>query len=123
MAAGTGSVEAGAALAREAGGALDEILASLESTDAQAQGIATSAGAMTRQLQQLMELVESVAGVAEESAAAAEEMAAQSAEVLNAVQRIASVSDAEGASEGSSSVHSLSRMAQQLRLAVSGFTA
>ncbi len=66
--------------------------------------------------------MESVAGVAEESAAAAEEMAAQSSEVLASVQRIAAVS--EGAEDGAgSSVHSLSLMAQQLRLAVADFRA
>jgi methyl-accepting chemotaxis protein len=121
MEGGTKSVEAGTALARQAGGALGEILASLESTDAQAQGIASSAASMTGQLGQLTELVESVAAVAEESAAAAEEMAAQSAEVFAAVQRIGAVSEAD--TEGGGSVHNLSRMAQQLRLAVAGFQA
>jgi len=121
MASGTRSVEAGTALAREAGGALSGILESLEATDAQADGIAESAGRMMTQLGQVTELVESVAGVAEESAAAAEEMAAQSAEVFAAVQRIGSVSEAD--SEGTGSVHNLSRMAQQLRLAVAGFRA
>jgi methyl-accepting chemotaxis protein len=64
-----------------------------------------------------------VAGVAEESAAAAEEMAAQSAEVLSSVQRIAAVSDDAATDDAGSSVHSLSRMAQQLRLAVADFRA
>ena len=121
MESGTRSVAAGTALAREAGGALGGILQSLEATNAQAQGISASAARMTHQLGQVNELVESVAGVAQESAAAAEEMAAQSAEVFAAVQRIGAVSEAEGG--GSGSVHNLTRMAQQLRLAVAGFQA
>ena len=121
MDGGARSVEAGAALAREAGGALDQILASLEATDAQARRISDSAGRMTGQIGQLAELVEEVAGVAEESAAAAEEMAAQSAEVFAAVQRIGAVS--EGGEDASASVHTLSRTAQQLRLAVADFRA
>ncbi|HYH80524.1 MAG TPA: methyl-accepting chemotaxis protein [Longimicrobium sp.] len=121
MVSGTRSVAAGTALAREAGGALGGMLQSLEATNAQAQGISESAARMTHQLGQVNELVESVAGVAQESAAAAEEMAAQSAEVFAAVQRIGAVSDAEGG--GTGSVHNLTRMAQQLRLAVAGFHA
>jgi methyl-accepting chemotaxis protein len=120
--AGTASAEAGSSLARDAAGALDQILGALAGTNAQAQRIAGSAEGMTEQLDRLSGLVESVAGVAEESAAAAEEMAAQSSEVLASVQRIAAVS--EGADDGaSSSVHSLLRMAQQLRLAVADFRA
>jgi hypothetical protein len=46
-------------------------------------------------------------------------MAGQSSEVLTSLQRIGAVS--EGGD--SASVHSLSRMAQQLRVAVAGFTA
>ena len=121
MEAGARSVTAGTALARDAGGALREILASLEANDAQARRIAAEAEQMLRGMGRVAELVESVAGVAEESAAAAEEMAAQSAEVFAAVQRIGSVSEG-GEGEGGS-VHSLSRMAQQLRLAVAGFQA
>ncbi|HEU4883252.1 MAG TPA: methyl-accepting chemotaxis protein [Longimicrobium sp.] len=122
MQAGTASAEAGTGMAREAAGALDDILGALSGTNQQAQRIAESAEGMTTQLGRLSLLVESVAGVAEESAAAAEEMAAQSTEVLASVQRIAAVSDSsEG--EAGSSVHSLSRMAQQLRLAVADFRA
>jgi methyl-accepting chemotaxis protein len=122
MEAGTASAEAGSRLAADAAGALDEILGALADTNGQAQRIAGSAAGMTEQLDRLSALVESVAGVAEESAAAAEEMAAQSTEVLASVQRIAAVS--EGAEDDAgSSVHSLSRMAQQLRLAVADFRA
>jgi methyl-accepting chemotaxis protein len=121
MQAGTASAEAGSGMAREAAGALDEILGALSGTNRQAQRIAASADGMTAQLSRLSLLVESVAGVAEESAAAAEEMAAQSTEVLASVHRIAAVSDS--ADRAGSSVHSLSRMAQQLRLAVADFRA
>jgi methyl-accepting chemotaxis protein len=120
MHAGTVSAEAGTGLARQAAGALDEIMGALSGTNQQAQRIAGGAERMSEQLDRLSALVESVAGVAEESAAAAEEMSAQSAEVLSAVQRISAVSDAGG---GTSSVHSLTRMAQQLRLAVADFRA
>jgi len=123
MRAGTASAEAGTGLAREAAGALDEIMGALAGTNQQAQRIAGSAEGMTEQLDRLSLLVESVAGVAEESAAAAEEMAAQSTEVLSAVQRISAVSDAGEGDAAGSSVHSLSRMAQQLRLAVAEFRA
>jgi methyl-accepting chemotaxis protein len=54
--------------------------------------------------------------------ATAEEMAAQSPAVLASVQRIAAVADT-GDGDTGSSVHSLSRMAQQLRLAVADFRA
>ena len=121
--AGTESAEAGSGLARDAAGALDEILGALAGTNAQAQRIAGSAEGMTEQLDRLSALVESVAGVAEESAAAAEEMAAQSTEVLASVQRISAVSEGAGDDGSSASVHSLSRMAQQLRLAVADFRA
>ena len=121
MEAGTASAESGTALARDAVGALEQILGALEGTSSQAHRIAGGAERMTEQLSRLALLVESVAGVAEESAAAAEEMAAQSAEVLSAVQRIGAVS--EGGSGASASVHSLTRMAQQLRLAVADFRA
>jgi methyl-accepting chemotaxis protein len=120
MAAGTASAESGSRLARDAAGALDEILAALADTNGQAQRIAGSAEGMTEQLERLSGLVESVAGVAEESAAAAEEMAAQSTEVLASVQRIAAVSEGD---DSASSVHSLNLMAQQLRLAVADFRA
>ena len=113
------SAEAGTELAQQAAGALDDILGSLEGTDGQAQRIAANASRMTAQLARLAALVEAVAGVAQESAAAAEEMAGQSSEVLSALQRIGAVS--EGGD--TASVHSLSRMAQQLRVAVAGFTA
>jgi methyl-accepting chemotaxis protein len=120
--AGTRSVSAGTGLAREAAGALDDILGGLERTNRQVQRIAGSTQTMTGQLDSLSALVESVAGVAEESAAAAEEMAAQSNDVLSSVRRIAAVS--EGGEEGGvSSVHSLSRMAEQLRLTVADFQA
>ncbi|HEX2206600.1 MAG TPA: methyl-accepting chemotaxis protein [Longimicrobium sp.] len=122
MEAGTASAEAGTGMAREAAGALDAILGALTGTNEQAQRIAEGTEGMTEQLGKLSLLVESVAGVAEESAAAAEEMAAQSGEVLTAVQRIAAVSDAAEDDDGSS-VHSLTRMAQQLRLAVADFRA
>jgi methyl-accepting chemotaxis protein len=122
MHTGTQSAEAGSALARDAAGALEEILGAMAGTNAQAQRIAGSAEGMTEQLDRLSALVESVAGVAEENAAAAEEMAAQSSEVLAAVQRIAAVSEGAEAGAGSS-VHSLTRMAQQLRLAVADFRA
>jgi methyl-accepting chemotaxis protein len=122
MQAGTASAEAGSGMAREAVGALDDILGALSGTNQQAQRIAESAEGMTGQLGHLSLLVESVAGIAQESAAAAEEMAAQSTEVLSSVQRIAAVSDS-GEGEAGSSVHSLSRMAQQLRLAVADFRA
>jgi methyl-accepting chemotaxis protein len=122
MAAGTASAEAGSTLARDAAGALDDIMGALSGTNEQAQRIAGSAEGMTEQLDRLSLLVESVAGVAEESAAAAEEMAAQSTEVLAAVQRIAAVSEG-GDEDAASSVHSLTRMAQQLRMAVADFRA
>ncbi|HEU0298315.1 MAG TPA: methyl-accepting chemotaxis protein [Longimicrobium sp.] len=122
MEAGTASADTGSRLARDAAGALDAILNALGDTNEHAQRIAGSAEGMTEHLDRLSGLVESVAGVAEESAAAAEEMAAQSGEVLAAVRRITAVS--EGAEEGAgSSVHSLSRMARQLRLAVADFRA
>jgi methyl-accepting chemotaxis protein len=122
MQAGTASAEAGTGLARDAAGALGEILAAMADTSAQAQRIAGGAEGMTEQLDRLSLLVESVAGVAEENAAAAEEMAAQSTEVLAAVHRISAVSEGAEAGAGSS-VHSLSRMAQQLKLAVADFRA
>jgi methyl-accepting chemotaxis protein len=119
MAAVSVSADAGTTLAREAGGALGDILLALEGTDVQAERIAGNATRMTEQLGQLSALVESVAGVAQESAAAAEEMAGQSSEVLSAVQRIGAMSQG-GDSETD---HSLSLMARELRVAVSSFTA
>ncbi len=118
MAAVSVSADAGTTLAREAGGALGDILLALEGTDVQAERIAGNATRMTEQLGRLSALVESVAGVAQESAAAAEEMAGQSSEVLSAVQRIGAMSQGESASD-----HSLSLMARELRVAVSSFTA
>jgi methyl-accepting chemotaxis protein len=119
MAAVSVSADAGTTLAREAGGALGDILLALEGTDVQAERIAGNATRMSEQLGQLSALVESVAGVAQESAAAAEEMAGQSSEVLSAVQRIGAMSQG-GDSETD---HSLSLMARELRVAVSSFTA
>jgi methyl-accepting chemotaxis protein len=117
MAAGARSVAEGTGMAREAGQALDAILASLGDTDAQARRIAASATTMAASLDRLGALVESVAGVAEESAAAAEEMAAQSAEVAAAIQVIGSTDEGAGAG----SAHALSRMAADLERAVAGF--
>lgn len=137
MEAGTDKVESGAELARKAGQALDEILASLEATNRQIQGISSDAQQMAEYMQRVSEAMENLAQITEENTTAAEQMSTQSETVLKSMESIAAISEETAASaeevsssteemsasieEVSSSAQSLSRMAQQMQQLIARF--
>ncbi|MGQ0713823.1 MAG: methyl-accepting chemotaxis protein [Gemmatimonadaceae bacterium] len=123
MRAGTTSVDEGAEQARTAEASLEEILRSLEGTNAQLQAIAERAHRVTGDVGRVASLVESVAAVAEQSAASAEEMAAQSVQVAEGISRIATISsNGQGTeAEARASGETLPVMARQLDRLIAGF--
>jgi methyl-accepting chemotaxis protein len=108
---GTRQVDTGAEQTRLAVLALGSILAAVDHTNRQAQGISKSAQTLTNLVDRVSDLATNVASIAEENAAAAEEMAAQSVEVAQGIQRISATS-AEG---DGGDAQSLKRMAHELQ--------
>jgi len=98
MQAGATRVEDGSARADQAGRALQEILAAVDTTVRQVSGIATSARAMSASAQLVTDAMMGISAVVEENTASTEEMAAQSVQVTNAIQNIAAVAEEQSAS-------------------------
>ncbi|HEV2149862.1 MAG TPA: HAMP domain-containing methyl-accepting chemotaxis protein [Longimicrobiaceae bacterium] len=124
MEAGTEKVESGTELARNAVGALEEILRNLRGTHHQIGSVAESARQIMDRTERVSASIQEVASIAEESAASAEEMSAQSIEVSAGIERIADVSaqgdDARGT--GDPSTRSLLRLSEQLQQLVLRFS-
>jgi methyl-accepting chemotaxis protein len=123
MQAGASKVEAGSAKADQAGRALAEILAAVETTVRQVSEIASSAQQMAAASRSVVDAMQSISAVVEENTAATEEMTAQSGQVAEAIQSIAAVSEEQSASteevsasaeEMSAQVEEMSAQAQEL---------
>ncbi|MFN8559815.1 MAG: methyl-accepting chemotaxis protein, partial [Dehalococcoidia bacterium] len=97
MRAGSEQVADGAARADQAGAALAQILAAVETTTSQVGGIAAAAQEMANGARQVVSAMESISAVVEENSAATEEMAAQADEVGRAIQSIAAVAEENSA--------------------------
>lgn len=97
MGAGSREVESGSALARSAGGALQEILQVVDKTVRDVQGIAARATAVQSIAAAVSETFDTVSAVSAENGAAAEEMAASAEQVLSAVSVITEVAQGNAA--------------------------
>jgi len=124
MQMGTVEVQRGMEQAREAGAALVEIVAALEQTDRQVQGITEDAQAIAERGRQVMLAVREVARITQENTSAAEEMTAQSDEVARAIENISAVSEQTAASseevsaaaeEMHASIHEVADAVRQLK--------
>jgi methyl-accepting chemotaxis protein len=116
MADSTREAGQGSKLAVEAGTALESLLAVVEKTAAEVNGIAQSTGAVQVAAQTVSGAFDSIAAVTEENTAAAEEMAANVAEVVDAVKDIAKISEenAAVAEEVSASTEELTASAEEV---------
>ncbi len=113
---GMKEVEAGSALAEEAGAALKNILSAVQAASGQVGHIVSAVQQMEAASQQVVGVMDSVSGVAEESAAATGEMAASSKLVSSAIEKVAAVSEETSASaeEVSASTQEMSAQVQQM---------
>lgn len=130
-------VEAGSKLSVEAGQALREILEAVEETSVQMTGISSIVAEMTQLSAEVVNSIDSVSAVVEENTAATQEMAAGATDVSQAIDSAAAISEENAASveevsagaeemsaqveEMVASAEDLSRMADELRNAVSRF--
>jgi methyl-accepting chemotaxis protein len=137
MQAGTHEVEQGGELAREAGRALQEILAAMERTNEQVQSISAAAQQVAASSGTVVKAMDGVAAVTEQSSAATQQMASSSEQVNGSMQQVAAVSQQTAAAaqqvsasaeemsasteEISASARSLAGMAQELQVLVSRF--
>lgn len=134
---GTTEVEAGVKLAEDAGGALDNILTSVESVADQITQISASAEEVSASSEEMIRTVEGVSSITEENSAAAEQMSSNSGEVAQAIESISSISEQNSAAtqevsasaeemtsqmeEVIASSQSLAGMAEELQAAVGQF--
>jgi methyl-accepting chemotaxis protein len=93
---GTTYVEEGAQLAAKAGQALKAILASVERTTADVQGISGAAQSLLSSSREAARAVEEVAAVTQQNSAATQEMAAGADEVSAAIQGVNRISTDNG---------------------------
>jgi methyl-accepting chemotaxis protein len=116
MEQGNKEVDLGLRLAREAGDALQNILAGAQSAANQVAQIATAVQQMEAASQQVVDLMDSVSAVVEESTAASQEMAASSQQVVGAIEKIAAVSEETSASaeEVSASTEEMSSQVEEM---------
>ncbi len=137
MEVGTAEVEAGVAMAGDAGGALQKILGVVERTAEDVHGISAAAQQLRASAETLAHAFDTVAAVAEENTAAAEEMSAGATQVTTAVEHIANMTrDNAGALQEATatvgglhsttenvagSAHGLAEVAQRLEENVSKF--
>jgi methyl-accepting chemotaxis protein len=138
MTQGSAQVREGATRADEAGQALSDILAAVEASAVQVQGIAATAGEMAGGARDVVDAMCAISAVIEENSAATEQMSAQADQVIGAVRAIASVADeqdhvAGGATASTEEMRAhvdrlgaqaqaLAAAAEQLRALTAGFT-
>jgi methyl-accepting chemotaxis protein len=134
---GSSEVQAGAAKADEAGGALQSILVAAEVITRQMGEITLAAQDMDGSANELAGAMDTVSAIVEENTAATEEMAAGAGEVTQAMEDIASISEENSAAseevsatveevsaqveEVTASAQSLSGMAQELQAMMARF--
>ncbi len=113
-----GEVSSGMENAREAGGALEEILASSEKVNMQVRRIETAASQVDQAARQLVDVMDAVSAVVEENTAATEEMSAGSGEMAESIASIASISE-----ENSAAVEEVSAGTEEMSAQVEEVTA
>ena len=134
---GTKEVEDGAALAQEAGVALDQISESVSSVANQIEQISAASQQVSASSEEMVKTIDQVSGVVEQNSAAAEQMSANSSQVIESVTGIAGIIQQNGAAIQEMSASSeemsaqvqevvaasetLDTMAQELREVVSAF--
>ena len=118
MTQGSEKVEQGAARADEAGKALGEILAAVEATVSQVNGIATAAQEMAGGARGVVEDMGSISAVVEQSSAATEQMAAQAGQVRASIESIAAVAE-----ESSAATEQVSASAEEMSAQVEEMSA
>jgi methyl-accepting chemotaxis protein len=130
-------VDAGSALAGQAGEALEQILDASRLVSEQVQQIAAAAEEMSASSSELALAMDSVSAIVEENTASTEEMAAGSGEISAAMESIASISEENSAAaeqvsaateevsaqseEVAASAESLAEIAEQLQAVVAQF--
>ena len=97
MDAGTREVTEGAALAGEAGAALERIGATIGEMSGRVLGITAASEQMSASARQVSQTIDEVAAVVEQSSAAAEQMSASAQEVSASVQAVAGTTAQQGA--------------------------
>jgi methyl-accepting chemotaxis protein len=104
------------AQANQAGQALAEILAAVDTTVTQVNSIATAAQQLAASAEQVVGAMQSISAVVEESSASTEEMASQAAHVTDSVQTIAAVAEEQSASaeEVSASAEEMSAQVEEM---------
>ncbi len=123
MEAGTREVEAGTALAEQAGSALARIQEVVHTVTDRVQGICAAAEEMTAASDEVSKSIAEVAAVVEESSTATQEMSASAEEVSASVQTVAGTTQQTSASveELVASSEELSTIARDLEAAVAQF--
>ncbi|TLN10193.1 methyl-accepting chemotaxis protein, partial [bacterium] len=97
METGTSEVQKGVRLADNAGEALSEILATIQTTNLQVQSIAAATRQMTANSVEVVKAVDNVSAITEESTAATQQMAASSSQVDDSVKAIAELAQSNAA--------------------------
>lgn len=100
MEVGTQEVEKGSNLAKDAGTAFEQILASIQQSVKQIEGIASAAEELINGSHEVVKAIDNVARSTEVITFATEEMSASSNEVNSAVQNIAAISEQTAAAAG-----------------------
>ncbi len=115
---GNREVNAGVALAGQAGEALEKILQAAEAVRAQADQASAASARMSASADKLVGSAEQVSAVVEENTAATEEMSASATEVTQAIENIASISE-----ENSAAVEEVSASTEEMSAQVEEVTA
>lgn len=124
MDTGSGHVESGTALARNARQALEEIIEAIAETDEYAHSISEAAQQMATEGPAMLQAMTEMASVTEENTAATEEMAASSDAVVQAMNEVSAVSEetAAGTEEVSASTEEVNAAAEDMKSAVQRLT-
>ncbi|MDM7999136.1 MAG: methyl-accepting chemotaxis protein [Dehalococcoidia bacterium] len=124
MQQGSREVEEGYRLAKDAGGALDDILTRSQNVKKQVTEISMASEALKNLSREMVETMEKITRIAEENSAATEEMTASSSVVSKAIEATASVAEENSASseEVSASVEEMSAQVEETLAAAQALT-
>jgi methyl-accepting chemotaxis protein len=116
MQTGASKVEGGSVRANQAGRALEEILAAVDSTVRQVTEIAAAAQEMAASARGMTDGMQSISAVVEENTVATAEMAAQATQVTGVIEGIAQVAEQQSAATGevSASAEQMSAQVEEL---------
>ena len=120
---GVRDVEAGGVLAREAGGALEEILSEISSANTRVVGILNATNEILATSQEISGQITEVAACVEEASASAEEMSSAVDAVSSSLQNVtsASVEQERSVAQMVNASHELSSIAQELDISAAEF--